>query len=180
MFILASGSPARRELLKGFRFRVEPPGVREVRRRTLRDTVLANARRKADAVARRHPGTWILAADTMIAFGGRIYGKPRDRKAALRLLTLLAGRTHVLGTGVVLQKDRFRIERYVTSRVTLRPDPPLEKTLRGADPSRFAGGYAVRPGHDPLIEKIEGSVTNVIGLPMERVGPLLRALEGKG
>lgn len=141
--------------------------------------MLTNARRKADAVARRHPGTWVLAADTMIAFGGRIYGKPRDRKAALHLLTRLAGRTHVLGTAVVLQKDRFRIERYVTSRVTLRPDPPLKKILRGTDPSRFAGGYAVRPGRDPLIAKIEGSVTNVIGLPMERVGPLLRALERK-
>jgi len=179
MFILASGSRARRELLKGFRFRVVVPGVREVRRRTLRDTVLTNARRKADAVARQHPGTWVLAADTMIAFGGRIYGKPRDRKAALRLLTLLAGRTHVLGTGVVLQKDSFRIERYVTSRVTLRPDPPLKKILRGTNPTSFAGGYAVRPGRDPLIERIEGSVTNVIGLPMERVEPLLRALEGR-
>ena len=176
MFILASSSAARKELLKGFRFRVVEPGVREIRRRTLRDTVLANARRKAEAVARQHPSTWVLAADTMIAYGGKIYGKPRDRKAAVRLLTLMAGRTHMLGTGVVLQKDRFRIERYVTSRVTLRPDPPVEKLLRRYDPTRFAGGYAIRPENDPLIEKIEGSVTNVIGLPMERVGPLLRAL----
>ncbi len=179
MFILASSSAARRELLKGFRFKVVPSGVREVRRRTLRETVLANARLKADAVARRHPDTWVLAADTMIAYGGKIYGKPRDRKAAVRLLTLLAGRTHVLGTGVVLRKDRFRIERYVTSRVTLRPDPPVEKILKRYDPTRFAGGYAIEPEDDPLIERIEGSVTNVIGLPMERVGPLLRELERK-
>lgn len=179
MFILASASAARRRLLKGFRFRVVPSGVREVRRRTLRDTVMANARLKAGAVARRFPDTWVLAADTMIADGGRIYGKPRDRKAAARLLRRLAGRTHVLGTGVVLQKGRFRIARYVTSRVTLRPDPPVEKVLARRDPTRFAGGYAIRPGRDPLIEKIEGSVTNVIGLPMERVGPLLKALEGR-
>jgi septum formation protein len=177
MFILASASVARRELLKGFRFRVVPSGVREVRRRTLRDTVMANARLKAGAVARQHPDTWVLAADTMIAYGGKIYGKPRDRKAALRLLRNLSGRTHVLGTGVILQKGRFRIARYVTSRVTLRPDPPVEKLLRRYDPSRFAGGYAIKPQNDPLIEKIEGSVSNVIGLPMERVGPLLKALE---
>jgi septum formation protein len=177
MFILASASPARKELLKGYRFKVVPSGVREVRRRSLRDTVMANARLKAGAVARQHPDTWVLAADTMIAYGGKIYGKPRDRKAALRLLRNLSGRTHVLGTGVILQKGRFRIARYVTSRVTLRPDPPVEKLLRRYDPSRFAGGYAIKPQNDPLIEKIEGSVSNVIGLPMERVGPLLKALE---
>lgn len=140
---------------------------------------MANARLKAGAVARQHPDTWVLAADTMIAYGGKIYGKPRDRKAAIRLLRNLSGRTHVLGTGVILQKGRFRIARYVTSRVTLRPDPPVEKLLRRYDPTRFAGGYAIKPQNDPLIEKIEGSVSNVIGLPMERVGPLLKALERK-
>jgi len=179
MFILASSSAARRDLLKGFRFRVVAPGVREVRRKTLRDTVLANARLKAASVARKSPGTWVLAADTMLAYGGRIYGKPKDRKAAVRLLRLLAGGTHVLGTAVVLQKDRFRTERYVTSRVTMRPDPPVEKILRRYDPTRFAGGYAIRPEDDPLIEKIEGSVSNVVGLPMERVRPLLEALQRK-
>ncbi len=179
MFILASSSAARRKLLKGFRFKVVKPCVREVVRKSLRETVLTNARRKAESVARRFPDTWVLAADTMIAFGGKIYGKPRDRKAAIRLIRLLAGRTHVLGTGVVLQKDRFRTERYVTSRVTLRQDPPVERIMRRYDPTRYAGGYAIKPADDPLIEKIEGSVTNVIGLPMERVKPLLEALQRK-
>jgi septum formation protein len=175
VFILASSSTARRKLLKGYRFKVVPPGVREVRRRTLRATVVANAKLKAAEVARRFPNTWVLAADTMIAFRGRIYGKPRDRKDAARLLRLLAGKTHVLGTGAVLQKGRFRLVRYVTSRVTLRPDPPIEKIVAGLDPTRFAGGYAVRR-RDPLIARIDGSLTNVIGLPMEVLAPLLRNL----
>ncbi|HXG61306.1 MAG TPA: Maf family protein [Planctomycetota bacterium] len=176
MFILASASPARRKLLRGYRFKVVPSGVREVRRATLRATCLANARRKAQAVARRFPNTWVLAADTMMEFRGRLYGKPRSREAARRLFQALAGRTHFIGTGVVLQKNRFRIERFVRSRVTVRQNPPLEKILARTDPTRFAGGYALKPGRDPLIERVEGSVTNVIGLPMEELEPLLRNL----
>ncbi len=175
MFILASSSAARRRLLKGFRFRVVPPRVREVLRGTLRATCLANARLKAAAVAARFPDTWVLAADTMIAYRGRIYGKPRDHKDAVRLLRRLAGRTHVLGTGVVLRRGRARRALYVTSRVTLRPDPPIEKVVARLDPTRFAGGYAVRR-RDPLIERIDGSFSNVIGLPMEKLAPLLREI----
>jgi septum formation protein len=179
MFILASASPARKKLLRGYRFRVVPSGVREIRRGTLAAACAANARRKAAAVAGRFPHTWVLAADTMIAFEGRIYGKPPHLKAALRLLRRLAGRTHTLGTAFVLQKDRFRIGKFVTSRVTLRENPPLEEILRRQDPTRLAGGYAIRPKNDPLVERIEGSVTNVIGLPMETLEPLLRQLNGR-
>ena len=176
MFILASASPSRKKLLKGYRFRVVPPGIREVRRGTLRATVVANAKLKADAVARRFPDEWVLAADTMIALGGRIYGKPRDRKAAIRLLRSLAGKTHVLATGAVLQKGKFRIVKYVTSKVTLHDDPPIERLVARQDPTKFAGGYCIRPKNDPLIARIEGSVSNVIGLPMEALAPFLKGL----
>lgn len=137
---------------------------------------MTNARLKADAVARRFPTEWVLAADTMISYGGRIYGKPRDRKAAVRLLRSLSGKTHVLGTGVVLQKGSFRIVKFVTSKVTVRDNPPVEKIVSRMDPTRYAGGYAIRARNDPLIRRIDGSVTNVIGLPMEVVEPLLRRL----
>ena len=177
MFILASASPSRRKLLKGHRFRVVPSGVREVRRKTLQATCVTNARRKADAVARRFPTEWVLAADTMISYGGRIYGKPRDRKAAVRLLRALAGATHTLGTGVVLQKGSFRIVKFVTSKVTLHEDPPVEKIVARSDPMKYAGGYAIREKNDPLIRRIDGSRSNVIGLPMEILEPLLRKLE---
>jgi len=167
---------SRRALLKGYRFKVVPSNVREVRRKSLRATVVTNARLKAGAVARRFPDAWVLAADTMIAYGGRIYGKPRDRKAAARLFRRLAGKTHVLGTGAVLQKGRFRIEKYVTSKVTVHADPPIAKILRTLDPTKYAGGYKIRRKNDPLIARIEGSVSNVIGLPMEALEPLLRTL----
>ena len=168
---------SRKKLLKGFKFRVVPSGVREVRRKTLQATCVTNARLKADAVARRHPTDWVLAADTMIAYGGKIYGKPRDRKAAVRLLRSLAGKTHTLGTGVVLQKGNFRIVKYVTSKVTLYDDPPIEKIVAKSDPTKYAGGYAIREKNDPLIRRIDGSASNVVGLPMELLAPLLRKLE---
>ena len=177
MFILASASTSRKKLLKGFRFRVVPSGVREVRRKTLQATCVTNARLKADAVSRRFPTEWVLAADTMISYGGRIYGKPRDRKAAVRLLRSLAGATHTLGTGVVLQKGSFRIVKYVTSKVTFHDDPPVEKIVAKGDPTKYAGGYAIREKNDPLIRSIQGSRSNVIGLPLEFLGPLLRKLE---
>src|SRR5204862_6614716 len=131
---------SRRKLLQGHRFRVVPSGIREVRRKTLRATCVTNARLKADAVARRFPTEWVLAADTMIAYGGKIYGKPRDRKAAVRLLRGLAGKTHVLGTGAVLQKGRFRIVRFVTSKVTLHDDPPVERIVSKMGPPKYAAG----------------------------------------
>jgi septum formation protein len=177
MFILASASTSRRKLLKGYRFRVVPSGVREVTLAGLKTTCVANARLKADAVAARFPTEWVLAADTLIAYGGKIYGKPRDRKAAVRLLRSLAGATHVLGTGVVLQKGSFRIVKFVTSKVTLYDDPPVEKIVARTDPTQYAGGYAIRAKHDPLIKRIDGSVSNVVGLPMEILEPLLRKLE---
>ncbi|MBI2930682.1 MAG: Maf family protein [Planctomycetes bacterium] len=178
MLILASASAARRALLRraGFRFKVVPAKVRELRGRgrTLRRTVLENARRKAAAV----PGERVLAADTMIAYGGKIYGKPSDRKAAVDLLARLAGKTHVLGTGIVLRDGRRVIERYVETRVTLRAmdRAAVARLVSGYDPRRFAGGYAIRR-RDPLIERIEGSFTNVVGLPMEVVGPMLHGAQ---
>jgi septum formation protein len=177
MFILASASSARRKLLKGYFFKVVPSGVREIRKGGLKTTCVANARLKADAVAARFPTDWVLAADTMIAYGGRIYGKPKDRKAAAALLKKLSGKTHVLGTGVVLQKGSFRIVKYVTSKVTLHDDPPIAQIVRNSDPTQYAGGYAIREKNDPLISRIDGSRSNVIGLPMEVLSPLLKRLD---
>jgi septum formation protein len=176
MFILASASASRKGLLKGYKFRVVPSDAREVKRKTLRASVLTNAKLKAAAVSRLHPDDWVLAADTLIAYGGKVYGKPRDRKAAVRLWTLLAGKTHTLMTGVVLRKGKFEIVKVAESKVTVRANPPIAKILRTLDPTRYAGGYRIKPKNDPLIERIEGSRSNVIGLPLEIVEPLLKNL----
>jgi predicted house-cleaning NTP pyrophosphatase (Maf/HAM1 superfamily) len=78
---------------------------------------------------------------------------------------------------VVLQKGSFRIVKYVTSKVTLHDDPPIEQIIRAGDPTQYAGGYAIREKNDPLIARIDGSRSNVIGLPMEMLGPLLKRLD---
>lgn len=169
----------------GVPFEVLPSRARELRGRgrTLAATVLENALRKSRDAARRHPDRWVLAADTMIAFRGRIYGKPASRKAALDLARRLSGTTHELATGVVLRRGGRLIKRAVISRVKVRrlDDAALRRILASGDPTRVAGGYRVEKGRDPLIERIEGSFSNVIGLPMEWLLPRLRGrVMGRG
>lgn len=91
-------------------------------------------------------------------------------------MTRLTGKVHRLATGVVLRKDRVEIRRVVLTRVKLRAldRAELGRVLRR--PDQLAGGYAIRRGRDPLVERIWGSFTNVVGLPMETVLPLLRRL----
>ncbi len=171
--VLASASPARRALLRAARvpFDAVPSGVPEHSGRglTLRAAVLANAERKAAAVARAHPGRWVLAADTMLEFGGRLYGKPASRKAAVALLARMAGRWHVLATGVVLRRGSRGWRGVVRTRIRIRrlDAAAIDRLVGRSDPTGAAGGYRIRKGRDPLIERIEGSHSNVVGLPME-------------
>ncbi|MBI4564457.1 MAG: septum formation protein Maf [Planctomycetes bacterium] len=180
--ILASASAARRDLLRraGIPFETSPSKVRERRRgASLRELVLDNAMRKARAAARRHPGRWILAADTLIEYAGRIYGKPSSRKAAVETLSKLAGRPHVLATGVVLMRGRRVLRTVVRSKVRVRrlDAAAIRRILGRQDPTRFAGGYSIAEKRDPLIERIEGSFTNVVGLPMEWLRRRLKNLK---
>jgi len=122
------------------------------------------------------PGRTVLAADTMIGYGGRVYGKPETLAAAVELLADMAGRTHRLATGVcVIAGGRERC-RIAVTRVTLRAldRASIRRIVARGDPRRYAGGYAIRRKGDPLIERIEGSFTNGVGLPMEAVKEILR------
>ncbi len=182
MLILASASPARKELLQkaGFSFQILPSDIRELkgRGRTLSQTVLENARRKAVPIARRNPDAWILSADTMIEFEGRIYGKPSGKKAGVDLLYKMGGKVHLLATGFVLRRGTKVIEKVVKSKVTIRPLDKNSLRKYAEKPQRFAGGYSVRRKNDPVVEKVTGSYTNVVGLPMEVVTPILVRLLG--
>jgi septum formation protein len=183
--ILASGSPARRDLLKraGYTFEVmpakvdEPPGSNFTDPRTMVQQI---AWLKAAAVAPPVAEGIVLAADTVGWLVGQAIGKPADAGDARRILRLLSGTEHELWTGTVLWRrpDDVQLAWQEVSRVTMRPlsEAEIDQYLATRTWDGCSGAYAVQEGHDPYIRIVEGSITNVIGLPMEtleRVLPLL-------
>jgi len=180
--ILASESPRRRELLSavGVPFRVLPSGVDETPRpgeppaRFARRAALDKGR----WVAARHPGAFVLAADTIVVAGGKILGKPGSRADARRMLSFLAGREHKVYTAVCLLCAAKGFEDVGTevSRVRFRALTPSEiaayaRTGEGDDK---AGAYAAQGAGMLLIDRVAGSFTNVVGLPMTRVVAMLQ------
>lgn len=180
--ILASTSPRRADLLResGISFRVEPPQVEEWSAEDFPEIqpgelARGNARRKARAVAERHPGQPVLGADTLVVCEGRVLGKPANEEVAQQMLGWLSGRTHEVITAVVLVlSDGKKIrESVVRTRVKFRELSAAEVAdyVREVDVLDKAGAYALQDGGDRLVERVEGSRTNVIGLPMETVLP---------
>lgn len=184
--LLASNSPRRRALLAeaGFDFATVVPEA--VERfdvdLTLRELTAFNAIRKAMSVARMHPGKILLAADTLVALGHEIIGKPKDRADAMVTLRRLSGRAHEVCSSVFIchlararhgESVRWRTRStsfQETSRVYFRKvsDAAIRAYIDNVDPLDKAGAYAVQGGGVEIIQKIEGSYTNVVGLPMEK------------
>ncbi len=172
--ILASSSPRRRELLaKAFpHFEIVVPDVEET------DSPLENAMRKAYAAGERFPDAVSVGADTVIRFEGAVIGKPADMNDARRILAALSGRMHEVSTGVCVRHGRtnqtVRFEE--TTRVFFRVLSPeaIERYLSHVSVLDKAGAYAVQEHGDWIVERIEGSLDNVIGLPTERLFETLR------
>ncbi len=182
--ILASASPRRRELLRaaGIRFRVIPSRAAESEPFPGEDPrryALRAARDKGHEVSVRFPAAWVLSADTIVTFDGKILGKPTDRRQAFRMLSLLAGREHRVHTAVCLIRgDRnYRAESTGTTRVRFRPLAPdeIEGYLRTGESDDKAGAYAAQGAGASLIDRISGSFSNVVGLPMARTLAMLQA-----
>ena len=176
--ILASASPRRRELLErlGVRFTVRVPDVAEQLPDgcSPRETVEAVSRQKAEAVQAR-PEEIILAADTMVFLDGERLGKPKDEADALRMLSALQGRRHIVCTGVTLrQGDRFRTEAE-ESAVFFRPADreTLLRYIATGEPMDKAGAYGVQGLGALLVERLEGDFFNVMGLPLLRLSRML-------
>ncbi|MBS1453128.1 MAG: septum formation protein Maf [Lentisphaeria bacterium] len=176
MLILASNSPRRRELLLslGIPFAVEAADIEEIELLDdPREVPLRNAERKAAAVAARHPHDPVLGADTVIVFRDAVIGKPRDEADALRILLSLAGKTHEVVTGLALLRgaDGFRRIWRETTRVTFKPfgRETAERYLSLVSVLDKAGAYAIQESGEFLVESVDGSIENVIGLPLERL-----------
>ena len=179
--ILASSSPRRRELLagRGYRFQVVTAPVEETLppHLTVREAVLLNARRKGAAVAALHPEACVIAADTLVALDGRPLGKPASLDDAREMLAALSGRTHQVFSGVWLEHRASRAAAVFTevSHVKFRrlTADEIKDYMQRVHVLDKAGAYAAQEDPIGLIESIEGSRTNVIGLPMERLLPML-------
>jgi septum formation protein len=175
--ILASGSARRADLLAeaGYRFTVVTGSVTElfVDFLTPRELTLFNARRKAFAVAPRHPEAVVLAADTIVSLDHKKFGKPKDLAEARSFLEELSGRTHSVFTGVaVVHYSQSRLCYEVSqTEVTFRDltGSEIEAYLSRINPLDKAGGYAAQTDAGSIIEDVDGSFTNVVGLPMEKI-----------
>jgi septum formation protein len=184
--ILASGSPRRRDLLTraGVRFEIRPADIPERREPGEAPAAFAErlAREKALHVARAagpEPTRWVLGADTIVVIDEDVLGKPEDEAHAVALLSRLAGRTHVVITAVALV-ETGRLEprsTTVASRVTLRAAPrdEIEAYVAGREPMDKAGAYALQGEGRRFVERVEGSESNVIGLPVDETLALLAA-----
>jgi septum formation protein len=181
--ILASASPRRAELLRQLKsnFRIVPGDAKEIFDEQLSPSELCqlNAHRKARAVAKKNPDSLVLGADTLVFLNGKIMGKPADIADAQRMLTQLQSRTHQVVTGVSLIHLRAYRERMfaVSTDVTFHPldAEQVRDYLAKINPLDKAGAYAVQEYGEKIIAEISGSYSNVIGLPVERVGDELAA-----
>jgi septum formation protein len=188
--VLASASPRRRELLAraGLRFEVVPADIPEHAAPGETPAALARrlAREKALAVAQRlgrAPARWVLGADTVVVVDGRVLGKPRDREHAVALLGQLVGRAHRVLTGfaIACSESLEAREGSVESAVFMRAADAAElrRYVATGEPLDKAGAYAAQGEGRRFIERIEGSESNVIGLPVEETLALLDALEAE-
>jgi septum formation protein len=180
--VLASASPRRSELLKqlGVAFEVIPAQAEEISPKHLspQEVCQVNAHRKARAVARRHPDKLVMGADTVVALGSTIFGKPKDTLDAQRMLKALSGKTHQVITGIALMHLAARRERLfaVSTTVTFRKlnATRISEYVAKVHTLDKAGAYAIQEHGEMIVERIEGSYSNVVGLPLERLERELR------
>jgi septum formation protein len=181
MLVLGSASPRRAALLRemGVPFAVCASDIPEMPApgEAPADFARRAACEKGAAVARRRPGHWVLAADTVVAVDGEILGKPRDEADAARMLRRLADRTHEVLTGVALYgpDGACADSSVVATRVTFRAlsDAEIAAYVASGEPADKAGAYAIQGGAAPFVRALEGSYSNVVGLPLDEVRALL-------
>jgi septum formation protein len=181
---LASASPRRSQLLSqiGVPHEVCPAGLDEDRLageppRVYVERLARDKARAARAALGGRPGRPVLAADTSVVLGDEIFGKPADETECLRMLMALGGRTHEVMTGVAVLAGEALLADVSVSRVTFRPLDADEcrRYWASGEPRDKAGGYAVQGLGAVFIERLEGSYSGVMGLPLFETARLLRA-----
>ena len=186
-FILASNSPRRRELMRqaGYRFEVRPPpiedrGVTGAPSPGAYVESLAYLKAMAVIQGRRLTEGLVLGADTIVELAGRIIGKPADKADARRILSQLSGSEHHVLTGLALVDvaKRRRLLAHDVTRIRMRRITPeeIDAYVAGGEAMGKAGAYAIQETGDRYVETIDGSLTNVVGLPMELLERMIKAV----
>jgi septum formation protein len=184
--ILASASPRRRQLLSeaGYEFSVEPPEVDESTFAAEQAEPVEYAKKlalaKAKSVAQKHPDSFVIGADTIVDFRGRIIGKAADAKQAEQIIKKLFSAPHKVITGIAIVRLSDGTELVRSDSTTVYPRKMTPKQIadhvKGGSWRDKAGAYAIQETDDEFVEKIDGSLTNVMGMPMELLESLLAGL----
>lgn len=181
-FVLASASPRRAELLRiaGFQFDVMPSDADETRKagESPEDYVRRVSLAKAAAVAKKATGVPVVAADTVVVVDDRILGKPANGDDARRMLRLLSDRTHEVLTAVtVVGKGKQTAIDVTTVEFSALSEEEIDWYVASGEPADKAGAYAIQGLASRFVRAIEGSYTNVVGLPVDLVYLMLSELE---
>ncbi len=185
--ILASASPRRRQLMSeaGYEFTVVPPEVDESTFPAEKADPVEYAKRlalaKAKSIAQKHPDSFVIGADTIVDFRGRIIGKAADAEEAEQITRKLFSAPHKVITGVAIVRLSDGTELVQSDSTTVYPRKmtaeQITDHIKGGSWRDKAGAYAIQETGDEFVEKIEGSLTNVMGLPMELMESLLAGLK---
>lgn len=188
-FILASASPRRRELLKkeGYRFEVSISDFDESSLAqgpmTAEEYAVTLAEEKAKIVAPRFPDKWVVAADTIVEYEGTVIGKAADADQAKEILTRLFAAPHKVITGLSIMNVSKQIKRSASDTTTVYPRPITEQQIDDYIASDQwvgkAGAYGIQGDADAFVDHLDGSCTNVIGMPMELFGLLYGSVIGR-
>lgn len=179
-FILASSSPRRIQLLKTILkdFEVIPSSAEEIQPGTFKpeNLVIKNADIKCIGIAKKYPNCWVLGSDTLVALEDLVLGKPNDFEDAVKTLSKLSGKTNQVFTGISLRNQSLGIKRILAieslvyfKRITMSE---IYQYFDLVNPLDKAGSYAIQEHPTRIIEKYEGSLNNIIGLPTEQLADL--------
>ena len=172
MFILASQSPRRRQLLSmlGLHFEVITADIDETMDDSLplQEAVAEISRKKAEAVGKHHPGKVIVSADTIVTVADKVLGKPHSEEEARQMLRSLSGRSHTVMTAFCLYRDGSCETHVEQTEVIFKPlsDEEIEGYIATGSPMDKAGAYGIQDGAAVFVQALKGDYYNVMGLPL--------------
>jgi septum formation protein len=183
-FYLASASPRRAELLRrmGLRFEIRPTHVEEDDRGKAgpEKMVLENAKLKARTLSELEPNALVLGSDTTVALGEQVFSKPTDMVDARAMLQMLSGRVHTVYTAVALYWNLGSLAHVFVERSQVRfqvlNDARIDQYFQLVNPLDKAGAYGIQAGRELIVESVEGSVENVMGLPIQALALIMKEL----